>query len=312
MLSSQSHFLLTQNSKSLPITSNSYSTNLQSPSFRVGIDDMDSFFQVGNKVADATGEVIRSFFRKLLKLLIKKISVSPVTIADRTAEEAMVKIILENFPSHAIYGEENVWRYKDKTAEFVWVLDPVDGIKSFIKERWIGIKGRKTTMNGQEVSTRACPKLSQAYLYTTSPHLFSGDAEEAFARVRNKVKVPLYDCDCYAYALLASEFVDVVIESGLKVNNMSFLYLLIEGDGGVVTDWKGEQHFWEASSDSLAPSFNVLAAGDKQLHRHALMIFSGSKDANANSSADQRLLRGPRNFIFLVFSNVYELKVNWN
>ncbi|MCL7044126.1 hypothetical protein MKW94_030845 [Papaver nudicaule] len=339
MLSSQSHFLLTQNSKFLPTTSDSYPTkqNLRYPSsslnfdlnldsrrnqFRskmslkctkvsssssngietvksgvVGTDEMDSFVQVGNKVADAAGEVIRSFFRKNFEIVDKE-DLSPVTIADRTAEEAMVKIILENFPSHAIYGEENGWRYKDKTAEFVWVLDPIDGTKSFItgkplfgtlialvhkgkpivgiidqpvlRERWIGIEGRKTTMNGQEVSTRACAKLSQAYLYTTSPHLFSGDAEEAFARVRNKVKVPLYGCDCYAYALLASGFVDLVIESGLKPYDFLSLVPVIEGAGGVVTDWKGEQLFWEASSESLAPSFNVLAAGDKLLHRQAL------------------------------------------
>ncbi|KAI3853338.1 hypothetical protein MKX03_021892 [Papaver bracteatum] len=337
MLSSRSHFLLSQNSKILAITSNSYSTNqnLQYPSsslnfdlnldsrrnrFRskmsldctsisnssngietvklgVGTDEMDSFVQVGNKVADAAGEVIRSFFRKNFEIVDKE-DLSPVTIADRTAEEAMVKIILENFPSHAIYGEENGWRYKDKTAEFVWVLDPIDGTKSFItgkplfgtlialvhkgkpivgiidqpvlRERWIGVKGRKTTMNGEEVSTRACGKLSQAYLYTTSPHLFSGDAEEAFARVRNKVKVPLYGCDCYAYALLASGFVDLVIESGLKPYDFLSLVPVIEGAGGVVTDWKGEQLFWEASSDSLAPNFNVLAAGDKLLHRQAL------------------------------------------
>ncbi|KAI3978858.1 hypothetical protein MKX01_016033 [Papaver californicum] len=139
-----------------------------------------------------------------------------------------------------------------------------------LRERWIGIKGRKTTMNGQEVTTRACAELSQAYLYSTSPHLFSGDAEEAFARVRNKVKVPLYGCDCYAYALLASGFVDLVIESGLKPYDFLSLVPVIEGAGGVVTDWKGEQIFWEASSDSLAPSFNVLAAGDRRLHQQAL------------------------------------------
>ncbi|RZC84263.1 hypothetical protein C5167_047050 [Papaver somniferum] len=213
MLSSRSHFLLSQNSRILAITSNSYSTkqNLQYPSsslnfdlnldfrrsqFRskmslnctntnissssngietvrlgVGIDEMDSFVQVGNKVADAAGEVIRSFFRKNFEIVDKE-DLSPVTIADRTAEEAMVKIILENFPSHAIYGEENGWRYKDKTAEFVWVLDPIDGQRivgiidqPVLRERWIGVKGRKTTMNGEEVSTRACGKLSQAYLY---------------------------------------------------------------------------------------------------------------------------------------------------
>ncbi|OWM83880.1 bifunctional phosphatase IMPL2, chloroplastic isoform X2 [Punica granatum] len=207
-------------------------------------EELDRFAEVANRVADAAGEVIRKYFRKKFEIL-DKADLSPVTIADQAAEEAMVSVILENFPPHAIYGEENGWRCNEKFSNYVWVLDPIDGTKSFItgkplfgtliallhkgkpilsiidqpvlRERWIGIKGRTTTLNGVEISTRSCTKLSQAYLYTTSPHLFNGEAEQAFARVRSKVKVPLYGCDCYAYALLASGFVDLVIESGLKV-----------------------------------------------------------------------------------------------
>ncbi|XP_059453645.1 bifunctional phosphatase IMPL2, chloroplastic [Corylus avellana] len=259
--------------------------------------ELDRFAEVANTVADAAGEVIRKYFRKKFDIVDKE-DLSPVTIADQSAEESMVSIILENFPSHAIYGEENGWRCKEKFADYVWVLDPIDGTKSFItgkplfgtliallyrgkpilgiinqpilRERWIGISGRRTTLNGQELSTRSCAKLSQAYLYTTSPHLFSGDAVEAFARVRNKVKVPLYGCDCYAYALLASGFVDLVVESGLKPYDFLSLIPVIEGAGGVITDWKGNQLHWEASPDSSATSYNVVAAGDKQVHQQAV------------------------------------------
>lgn len=264
-----------------------------------GIDDsdLDRFVGVGGMLADAAGEVIRKYFRKSFDIL-DKTDLSPVTIADQAAEESMVLIIEENFPSHAIFGEENGWKCKVDSAEYVWVLDPIDGTKSFItgkplfgtliallhhgkpilgiidqpilRERWIGVVGRNTTFNGQEISTRNCAKLSQAYLYTTSPHLFSGDAEVAFARVRSKVKVPLYGCDCYAYALLASGFVDLVIESGLKPYDFFSLIPVIEGAGGIITDWRGHELHWEASSDSNAPSFNVIAAGDKQLHQQAL------------------------------------------
>ncbi|KAF7126690.1 hypothetical protein RHSIM_Rhsim11G0180400 [Rhododendron simsii] len=259
--------------------------------------DLDRFAGVGNELADAAGEVIRKYFRKSFDILDKD-DLSPVTIADRAAEESMVSIIEENFPSHAIFGEENGWRCKEKFAEYVWVLDPIDGTKSFItgkplfgtliallhrgkpilgiidqpvlRERWIGLNGRKTTLNGEEVSTRNCAKLSQSYLYTTSPHLFSGDAEVAFTRVRSQVKVPLYGCDCYAYALLASGFVDLVIESGLKPYDFLSLIPVIEGAGGVITDWGGHQLQWEASIDSHPKSFNVLAAGGKELHQQAL------------------------------------------
>lgn len=259
--------------------------------------ELDRFANIANKLADAAGDVIRKYFRKRFEIVDKE-DLSPVTIADRAAEEAMISIIRESLPSHAIYGEENGWQCTEKSADYVWVLDPIDGTKSFItgkplfgtliallhrgkpilgvidqpvlRERWVGIIGRTTTLNGEEISTRSCPKLSQAYLYTTSPHLFSGDAEVAFARVRDKVKVPLYGCDCYAYALLASGHVDLVVESGLKPYDFLSLIPVIEGAGGVITDWKGNELSWEASSTSLPTSFNVVAAGNKELHQQAV------------------------------------------
>ncbi|XP_065020210.1 bifunctional phosphatase IMPL2, chloroplastic-like [Musa acuminata AAA Group] len=259
--------------------------------------EMERFAEVANTVADAAGEVLRKYFRQSFEIIDKE-DLSPVTIADREAEESMVSIISESFPLHAVYGEENGWRCKEKSADYVWVLDPIDGTKSFItgkplfgtliallhkgkpiigiidqpvlRERWVGIDGRTTTMNGREVSTRDCNKLSQAYLYTTSPHLFSGDAEKAFCRVRDKVKVPLYGCDCYAYALLASGYVDLVIESGLKPYDFLSLVPVIEGAGGSITDWKGHMLYWKVSPESRPTSFNVVAAGDPKVHRQAL------------------------------------------
>ncbi|KAL2537584.1 myo-inositol monophosphatase like 2 [Forsythia ovata] len=291
-------FTMTSTNYTLSCNSNSNS-NSDIQTVDLGFDhlDLDRFADVGNKLADASGDVIRKYFRKSFDIIDKE-DLSPVTIADQAAEESMVKIIEENFPSHAIYGEENGWRWKENVADYVWVLDPIDGTKSFItgkplfgtliallhkgkpilglidqpvlRERWIGIIGRRTTLNGQEVSTRSCPQLSKAYLYTTSPHLFSGEAEVAFTRVRSKVKVPLYGCDCYAYALLASGYVDLVIESGLKPYDFLSLIPVIEGAGGVITDWEGHQLHWEASSNSHVTSFNVVAAGDKRVYQEAL------------------------------------------
>lgn len=265
---------------------------------RLEDEDMDRFADVANKLADAAGDVIRNYFRKKFEI-VDKDDHSPVTIADRAAEESMISIIMENFPSHAIFGEENGWRCKEKHSDYVWVLDPIDGTKSFItgkplfgtliallykgkpilgiidqpilRERWIGMDGRRTKLNGLQVSTRSCADLSQAYLYTTSPHLFAGAAEEAFIRVRNKVKVPLYGCDCYAYALLASGFVDLVIESGLKPYDFLALIPVIKGAGGTITDWRGEELHWEASPESRAIGFNVVAAGDAKLQQQAVL-----------------------------------------
>ncbi|CAD6232276.1 unnamed protein product [Miscanthus lutarioriparius] len=253
--------------------------------------------EVAQRAADAAGEVLRKYFRQWVEVIDKE-DHSPVTIADKEAEEAMVSVILKSFPTHAIFGEENGWRCTESSADYVWVLDPIDGTKSFItgkplfgtliallhngkpvigvidqpilRERWIGVDGKKTTLNGQEISVRSCNLLAQAYLYTTSPHLFEGDAEDAFIRVRNKVKVPLYGCDCYAYALLASGFVDIVVESGLKPYDFLSLVPVIEGAGGSITDWRGDKLHWPVTAESRPTSFNVVAAGDARVHKQAL------------------------------------------
>ncbi|KQK03734.1 bifunctional phosphatase IMPL2, chloroplastic isoform X2 [Brachypodium distachyon] len=259
--------------------------------------EMERLVEVAQSAADAAGEVLRKYFRQRVEIIDKE-DHSPVTIADREAEEAMTSVILKSFPTHAVFGEENGWRCVEKSADYVWVLDPIDGTKSFItgkplfgtliallhngkpvmgiidqpvlRERWIGVDGKKTTLNGQEISVRPCNALAQAYLYTTSPHLFEGDTEDAFIRVRDKVKVPLYGCDCYAYALLSSGFVDLVVESGLKPYDFLSLVPVIEGAGGSITDWKGDKLHWPVSSESRPTSFNVVAAGDAHVHRQAL------------------------------------------
>lgn len=261
--------------------------------------EIERFAAVGNEMADASGKVIRKYFRQSFAILDKD-DLSPVTIADRDAEESMCSIVMKNFPTHSIFGEENGWRCKENSADYVWVLDPIDGTKSFVtgkplfgtliallykgkpivgiidqpilRERWMGIEGKRTTLNGREISTRPCSELSQAYLYTTSPHLFTGEAELAFNRLQKKVKVPLYGCDCYAYALLASGFVDLVIEAGLKPYDFLALVPVIEGAGGSLTDWKGNKLRWEPSSTTIISSFNVAAAGDPELHRQALGV----------------------------------------
>ncbi|CAO2193056.1 unnamed protein product [Urochloa humidicola] len=263
----------------------------------VGEVATERLVEVAQLAADAAGEVLRKYFRQRVEIIDKE-DHSPVTIADREAEEAMVSVILKSFPTHAIFGEENGWRCMENSADYVWVLDPIDGTKSFItgkplfgtliallhngkpvigvidqpilRERWIGVDGKQTTLNGQEISVRSCNLLAQAYLYTTGPHLFEGDAEDAFIRVRNKVKVPLYGCDCYAYALLASGFVDLVVESGLKPYDFLSLVPVIEGAGGSITDWRGDKLHWPVTAESRPTSFNVVAAGDARIHKQAL------------------------------------------
>ncbi|KAG0627576.1 hypothetical protein M758_2G211600 [Ceratodon purpureus] len=258
-------------------------------------ESMGMFVEVVHKLADAARVITLKYFRSKFQI-IDKADLSPVTIADRSAELAMRELLAEHCPSHSIYGEEWGLTTPEEGSDFVWVLDPIDGTKSFItgkpvfgtlialmykgvpvlgvidqpvlQERWLGIQGRVTTLNGVEIQTRATTSLKDSYLYTTSPHLFAGDAEEAFIRVRNEVKVPLYGCDCYAYGLLAAGHVDLVIESGLKPYDYLALVPVVEGAGGVITNWNGQKLRWLPEIGEVG--IEVVAAANTTVHEAAL------------------------------------------
>ncbi len=250
-------------------------------------------------LADAAGAVIRRYFRQTIAIDDKS-DLSPVTIADREAEAAMRRMIVHRFPEHGIIGEEHGSHRPD--ADYVWVLDPVDGTKSFISgiplfgtlialawrgrpvlgiidqpvagERWIGAAGRPTTLNGAPIRTRACPALERATLFTTAPELFAGTEAAGFERLRRAVKLTRYGADCYAYAVLATGFVDLVVESGLKPHDFAALVPVIEGAGGSVTDWQG-------NPVGLGSPGQIIAAGDPALNpaARALLADAGAMEA---------------------------------
>lgn len=248
----------------------------------------ENVINVAYSLADASGEVIRQHFRTRVPIDIKSDD-SPVTLADRQAEEAMRALIHAHFPDHGILGEELGSEAID--APYLWVLDPIDGTRSFIagrplfgtliallhhgipvlgmidqpitKERWFGVAGHATTFNAMPIHARDCKNLSQAVLSTTSPHLFSHDNFHVFEKIRKKCKDTLYGGDCYAYGLVASGFMDMVMESGLKAHDFCAIAPIIEGAGGKVTDWHGQ-------SLTLHSDGTMLACGNSALHAEAL------------------------------------------
>merc|ERR1719491_1489108 len=218
------------------------------------------FAAFAEELAEAARKEILPYWRQPIETESKiepdrPVPESPVTIADRKAETAMRKLIEDRYPLHGIYGEEfgNV----RADAEYCWVLDPIDGTKSFItgkplfgtliglchrgrptigvidqcvlKERWIGIRGGATTLNGEVVRSRGVQRLADAMLYATTPHMFAAGYEtDAFAAVRDTVKRPLYGCDCYAYGLVASGFgADLVVEADLGLYDYTALVPVI-------------------------------------------------------------------------------------
>lgn len=254
---------------------------------------LEPFIDLAERLADASGAIVRRYFRTTLEVEDKP-DKSPVTVADREAETAIRELIEEAFPDHGIVGEEYGAVRAD--AKYVWVLDPIDGTKSFITgkplfgtligllhegaavlglidqpvlgERWLGARGRPTTLNGRPVHVRPCGELGRAALYATSPHMFEGADKQAFARVRDAVKLPLYGADCYAYGLLACGFADLVVEASLAVYDYCGVVAVIEGAGGVITDWTG-------APLGLGSDGRVVAAGDRRSHERALELLAG-------------------------------------
>ena len=257
------------------------------------MDSLGSRAEFALTLADAAGDILRRYFRTPIGF-DDKADTSPVTIADREAEAAMREAIAKRFPDDGIVGEEMGSERTD--ARFVWVLDPVDGTKSFIsgkplfgiligiaeegrpafgvidqpvtRERWCGGRGMPTTLNGapQKTAARTAPK--DAILYATTPYMFEGGDRDAFERLAARVKHPLFGADCYAYGLLASGYADLVCEASLQPYDYFGPTAVIEGAGGIVTDWEGRPL-------TLRSGGRVLAAGNAALHRAALEILTG-------------------------------------
>jgi myo-inositol-1(or 4)-monophosphatase len=247
-----------------------------------------------DELATVSGETILPFFRTMLSVENKggQRGFDPVTAADRAAETTMRALIRRTFPDHGVVGEE--FGPDRAEAEYVWVLDPIDGTKSFIagmpawgtlialtrkgrpvfgmmsqpfiRERFSG-DGEASHYRGpageRDLRVRPCASLSEAMLFTTSP-LLMNDADRAiFGKVEAAVRLSRYGGDCYAYCMLAAGHIDLVIETELKPHDVIPLIPIITGAGGIVTTW-----------DNGPPEAGgrIIAAGDKRVHTAALEL----------------------------------------
>jgi histidinol phosphatase-like enzyme (inositol monophosphatase family) len=244
--------------------------------------NLDADIALAERLAEAARDAIRPHFRAGLAAE-RKADTSPVTLADRAAEEAMRRILKAECPRDAVHGEE--FGAEPGTTGRTWVLDPIDGTTAFLAglpifgtlialvqegwpvlgvidqpilgERWLGATGRPTTFNGAPTRTRACPALAEATLATTGPHYFDDHQGQHFMALAAKTdhKRMVMGGDCYNYALLASGFIDLVCEAGLKLHDYAALVPVVEGAGGTMCDWNGDP--LHAASDG-----HVLALGD--------------------------------------------------
>ena len=243
---------------------------------------LDAEIALAHRMADAAREAIRPWFRGAVAIE-RKGDATPVTLADRAAEEAMRRLLDAEMPQDGIVGEE--FGVKDGSSNRQWVLDPIDGTAAFLAgrpifgtlialmvdgfpvlgvidqaitgERWLGVAGQPTTLNGKPVQTRPCRELSAATIGTTGPHYFDdhdGDHFMALA-ARTDHRRMVMGGDCYNYATLATGQLDIVCEAGLKLYDFAALVPVVEGAGGVMCDWNGDP--LHAGSDG-----HVLAIGD--------------------------------------------------
>lgn len=249
--------------------------------------------KLAGHLADLARPIARRYFRSAVTIEDKSDD-SPVTKADREIEAAMRQAITAHRPDDGIYGEE--YGVERADAEYVWVLDPIDGTKSFVTgkplfgsligliqagkvalgvidmpaldERWIGGPDTPTTFNNSPVKTRSCAALDQAWCYATTPDMFIGADAGPYDHLQAQVKHPLYGADCYAYGLLASGTVDLVVEACLKPYDFVGPAGVIMGAGGHITDWQG-------ADLGLDSDGRVVAAGDIRCHDATIAVLNG-------------------------------------
>jgi inositol-phosphate phosphatase / L-galactose 1-phosphate phosphatase / histidinol-phosphatase len=244
--------------------------------------NLDADMALAHRLADAAGAAIQPFWRGEIGLEAKG-DASPVTLADRAAEEAMRRILTAEAGRDGIIGEE--FGAERPGASRQWVLDPIDGTVSFVAgrpifgtliallqdgfpvlgvidqpilgERWAGAAGHPTTFNGKLARTRPCRELTDALMASTGPQYFDDHAAEHFMALAAKTahRRMIWGGDCYNYGLLASGQIDLVCEAGLKLHDFAALVPVVEGAGGTMSDWSGDP--LHAGSDG-----HVIALGD--------------------------------------------------
>jgi histidinol phosphatase-like enzyme (inositol monophosphatase family) len=253
-------------------------------------DEISQYQAFADKLADAAARAIEPYFRSQLQVTDKGAALfDPVTAADQAAEQAMRDLILEHYPSHGILGEED--EAVIGSSPLTWVLDPIDGTRAFITglPLWgtlialndgqapvIGVMNQPFTgerysgspsgswLNGAPLRTRPCAQLSGATLMCTTPDMFQTAGQRAaFEAVASRARLLRYGGDCYAYCMLASGFVDVIVEASLQPYDVQALMPIIEGAGGVITSWDG---------GSAHNGGAVVACGDPQLHAQVLEL----------------------------------------
>lgn len=252
------------------------------------MSDIDFLESVAREMLAVARPLATSHFRTRIEVE-RKADHSPVTVADRAIERAMKEVLARMMPDHGVFGEEH--GAAGLHARHVWVIDPIDGTKSFISgvplfgtllavldggrpvlgvidmpalgETWLGRTDDATTHNGARCRANNCRRLEEAILFATSPDQFTPDESVVFDALGKACISRRFGGDCYNYGLLASGHIDLVLEAELQPYDYLPVVPVVTAAGGVITDWNGAEL-------TLHSDGRVLAAATPELHRAAL------------------------------------------
>ena len=250
------------------------------------------YLNFANKLADAASVTSMQYFRTSLDI-DNKSDQSPVTIADKNTELKIRSMIEKKYPDHGILGEE--FDSINSNAEFIWVIDPIDGTRSYIaghkdfgnlislthykkpiigiincpahKERWVGAINQRSTYNRQTTKSSKVINIEDAYLFTSGIYFDEPILRNAVKKITKKVKYYRYGGDCYMYGMVASGLIDIVIEDTLKIHDYMALVNVIEGAGGKITDKFGK----EINTDSQG---SIVVSANQELHSKLIQLIN--------------------------------------
>lgn len=251
------------------------------------------FVDDANRFADISRAIVRDEIHQKRVVTVKS-DATPVTPTDQKIERALRKAIEQTYPEHGIVGEE----YDDQNsgADYVWVLDPIDGTMAFIaglptfstlisltwrgspilgimdspitQERWIGVDEIGSTLNGKTIRSRSCKKLNHAFAHTSSPLYFTTKNDIAsYDRIVSSVEFTIFGGGCHAFGRVADGYIDVAFETAHDIHDYLALVPIIRNAGGVISDWQGNP-----LTLNSGPQF--LASGDPEVHSQAMNILN--------------------------------------
>lgn len=254
--------------------------------------NLDELISFANFLADESAIIIKKYFRNPLKIDEKE-DETPVTIADKKTELKIRELIEIKYPDHGILGEE--FASSNIDSEYLWVIDPIDGTRSFIaghkdfgtliallhnnkpvigiincpihEERWLGIKGKKTTMNGIEVQTSKIKDLKKSYVCTSGLYFDNDHFRKGFDKIIQQTRYHRFGGDCYMYGMVASGYIEIVLEDTLKAHDYMALVPIIEGAGGKVSDKYGK-------NINIHSEGSVVASANDQIHKQLIDIIN--------------------------------------